>query len=83
MNHVTWFPEQTYKKSSQIQGTSWMMELGRIEAEMGIILLREQELVHSGDAETWGINKEELDEKGLGSPSCKDLSGKAKIQRTH
>lgn len=58
MNHVTQFPEQTYKKSSQIQGTSRMIELGRIEAEMGITLLREQELVHSGDAGTWGVNKE-------------------------
>ena len=35
-----------------------MIEVGRIEAEMGITLLREQELVHSGDAGTWGVNKE-------------------------
>lgn len=35
-----------------------MIELGRIEAEMGITLLREQELVRSGDAGTWDINKE-------------------------
>lgn len=58
MNHMTQIPEQTHKKSSQMQGTSWMIELGRIEAEMGITLLREQELVRSGDAGTWDINKE-------------------------
>lgn len=34
-----------------------MIELGRIEAEMGITLLTEQELMHSGDAGTWDTNK--------------------------
>lgn len=57
MNYVTQFPEQTHKKSSQMQGTSWMIELGGIEAEMGITLLREQELMHFGDAGTWDTNK--------------------------